>query len=159
MYSASGTSSAGDFPMKVNFIPISVTLCEFTLIVTRYAVLTFVIRGSKPYDSLTVGKFLAHTSHIGDSLFICAACRWVTHQRKSGHASSTVFYYDTRNETLTNKAAQNRQCSIQSVSVEWAVEIWWGNKAFRESQCSDKLDFHTSAWVGKHSSARVSQKI
>ena len=38
-------------------------------------------------------------------------------QTKPGKASSTVFDYDTRNKTLTDKAAQNRQCSIQSVSV------------------------------------------
>ena len=39
-------------------------------------------------------------------------------QRKSRHASGTVFDYDTRNNTLNNKAAQNIQCSIQSVSVK-----------------------------------------
>ena len=31
---------------------------------------SFVLLGSKPYDSLTVGEFLAHTFHEGDSLFI-----------------------------------------------------------------------------------------
>ena len=40
-------------------------------------------------------------------------------QRKSRHASGTVFDYDTRNKTLNNKAAQNRQCSTQSVSVNF----------------------------------------
>ena len=37
--------------------------------------LTFVVLGSKPYDSLTVGEFLAHIFHIGDSLFILLGVR------------------------------------------------------------------------------------
>ena len=44
-------------------------------------------------------------------------------QRKSRHASGTVNDYDTKNKTLTKKTAQTRQCSIQSVSVELAVEV------------------------------------
>ena len=82
--------------------------------------LTFVVLGSKLYDSLGVGEFLVHrrfavypAQHVGELLI----------QRKSGHASSTVFDYDTRNKTLTNKVAQNRQCSIQPESVEPAVEV------------------------------------
>ena len=52
-------------------------------------------------------------------------------QTKPGKASSTVFDYDTRNKTLTDKAAQNRQGSIQSVSVNnnsnnKKTRMFWG---------------------------------
>ena len=39
---------------------------------------SFVLLGSKPYDSLTVGEFLAHTFHIDDSLFILLRM-WVSY--------------------------------------------------------------------------------
>ena len=76
-----------------------------------------VVLESKSFDSLTVGEFLTHTFYMGDSLFNLISM-WA---RKSGHASGTA--YDTKHKTLTNKAAQNRQCSIQSVSVESALEV------------------------------------
>ena len=49
----------------------SVEICLLHVVEKPFR-LTFVVVGSKPYDSLTVGEFLAHTSHIGDSLFIVA---------------------------------------------------------------------------------------
>ena len=43
---------------------------ENSHILSCFVQLTFVVLGSKLYDSLTVGEFLTHTFHIGDSLFI-----------------------------------------------------------------------------------------
>ena len=90
-----------------------------------WLMLTFIILGSELYDWLSVGEFLTHTFHIYRGITVYPSphvCELLT-QRKYGHASSTVFYYDTRNKTFTNKVAQNRQCSIQPLSVEFAVEV------------------------------------
>ena len=62
----------------------------------------FVALGSKPYNSLTVGEFLHHTFHTGDSLFILLSM-WASYSlrespppRKSGrvtHPQSTDRVY------------------------------------------------------------------
>ena len=73
---------------------------------------------------MTVGEFLAKTFHIGDSLFILLSIRVNYSPRESqGMLAAQAFYYDTQNKTLINKAAQNRHCSKQPVSVESAVEV------------------------------------
>ena len=77
---------------------------------TKLYTLQFVDCGwvSRPYFSYR--RFAGYRAqHVGELLT----------QRKSRHASGTVFDYDTRNKTLNNKAAQNRQCSTQSVSVNF----------------------------------------
>ena len=121
--------------------PWYVTFYTFVLVWTYmiiWLILTFVVLGFKLYDSLNVGEFFCpyfsyrrfavyHTQHVGELLT----------QRKSRRASGPVFDYDARNKTLTEKTAQNRRCRIQSVSVE----VWWGDKACREGQCSDQLWF------------------
>ena len=44
-------------------------------------------------------------------------------QRRYGPASGTTFDYDTKNKTLTSKAAQSKQSSIQSVSLKKYIKI------------------------------------
>ena len=90
--------------------------------------------------------------HTGDSLFIV---RELLTQRRSGHASGTVFDYDTRNKTLTRTdSAANNQC-------QWNRQ--W--RSDEETKLSERVsvviscDSHVSTRVGKHSSARVRWKI
>ena len=92
-----------------------------------FSLLTFVLLGSKLYDSSSVGEFLAHTFHTGDSLLILLSV-WASYSPREspGMPAAQSFDYDTRNKTLTNKAAQNRQCSIQSVSVDGKKTYVWG---------------------------------
>ena len=58
-------------------------VAKSSVVLQRPSWLTFLVLGSQPYVSLTVGEFLAHTFHIGDSLFILLIV-WASYSPRGG---------------------------------------------------------------------------
>ena len=78
--------------------------------------LTCVVPGSKPYDSLTVGEFLAHTFHTGDSLFVLLSM-WASYSpRESPGMLVAQSLTDSRNKN-THQQSGSEQTMQHIISV------------------------------------------
>ena len=69
--------------------------------------LTFVTLGSKLYDWLTVGEFLTHTFHVGNSLVILLSM-WVSYSHRQSLGMLAAQYLTMTPETKHSPTKQHR---------------------------------------------------
>ena len=118
--------------------------------------LTFIVLGSKLYDLLTVGEFLTHTFHIGDSLFILLSI-WASYSPRESLAQAFTMTPETKHSPTKRHRSDNaayNQC-------QWN-RLW---RSDEETKPSERVSIviscgsHASTRTGKHFSARVSRRI
>ena len=87
------------------------------LTIVRSFNLTFVVLGSKPYDSLTVDEFLANTFHIGDSLFILLSMWASCSPRESPGMLAAQSLTVTPEKKPTHQQSGTEQTTQHTISV------------------------------------------
>ena len=122
--------------------------------------LTFVVLDPKLYDPLTVGEFLAHTFHIGDSPFILL-CMWASYSPRESLGMRAAQAFTMTPETKHSPTKRHRTDNAAYSQCQWNRR----RRSDEEKKPSDRVrvviscDSYASKLTGKQSNAGVGRKV